>query len=191
MGIYDRDYMRNRGRDAVRSSTTSRPGTRSPSKTSSTVKGVLLWLAVIVFVTYGFKWLLDGRTSQAFPATGEVAWYVDPRQGPTAPLTIQAPAKSDANFVVLLDHWTSKSPVAMVPVRSGEVARLQVPLGQYRITLVKGTGWQGSERLFGRNLSSREVVHPLNFAMVGNQITGHVIQLETPAGNLETRPSWR
>lgn len=201
MGLADRDYMKNRDRDKNnwstaqrasprRSSGTQKPN-RKPKQKQKTLVTLVLWVAVLLVGTAGAKWFLDERQSQPFPPTGEVAWYVGPTQGPTAPLTIQAPAAGNANFVVLLDQWASKAPVAMIPVRAGEVAQLRVPLGQYRMTLIKGRDWQGSGKLFRHTLSSKEVVHPMDFVMVGDRFSGHTIQLETPTGNLETAPSRR
>jgi hypothetical protein len=64
-----------------------------------------------------------------------------------------------------------------------------MPLGLYRMTIVKGMSWQGPGKLFRFNTEAKEVVHPVDFARVGNRLMGHSIRLETLMGNLETRPT--
>ena len=149
------------------------------------------WVVIFLVVLAGARKLLDPKDDLPFPATAEVSWYVAPAQGPTAPLTLHAPKDTEAQFVVLLDDWATKQPVAMIPLRARETARLHVPFGRYRLVMIKGQGWQGSSKLFRRVISSREAVYPLDFTRVGNRSSGHIIELETVSGNLETRPSTR
>lgn len=188
MGLSDRDYYREHHKRQTASP--SRTTARSLRKAQSWPSW-LVWAVLIVAGTTGIKWVLDARQSKPFPASGQVHWYIDHPSGPLAPFTIKAPNNSDANFVVQLDQWDARTPVAMIPVRGGEAAQVQVPLGRYRMTIAKGTRWKGPGKLFATTEYSKEAVHPLEFFRVDNQINGHTIQLETFNGNIETVPKWR
>lgn len=112
--------------------------------------------------------------------------------GGTARLTIKAPPNSVENYAVRLTEWESRRPIVLVPVRAGETSNTDVPLGRYRITIIKGRQWQGSERLFGRSSDVRETIEPMEFYRTGNTIMGHTIQLDsTPNGNMPMRPAER
>jgi hypothetical protein len=183
MGVHERDYWRDHQRQQRR--TAAAPLQGIASKTYAWP----LWIGLSVALIFGAKVLGEWRRSEPFPMTGHVHWYVAQPPGPSAPLTLQAPAQGAANFVVKLDAWESHAPVALVPVRSGEAATVQLPLGRYRVTIVKGLMWQGPSRMFGFNSEAREAVHPLDMYRVGNTTMGHRILLESFAGNMETRPA--
>ncbi len=185
MSIYDRDWYRDQHRKTGRraASATAR---RAPHAgwTGWIVGGV-----VVVALLMGAKLLAESRRDLPFPPTGRVHWYVAHHdEGPQAPLTIVAPANDQVQYAVQLDDWESHAPVAMVPVRGREVARVEVPLGRYRLTMTKGLGWRGPGPMFRMNTVSIETTQPLAFYAVGREITGHTIRLETFGGNLETRP---
>ena len=188
MGLSDRDYYREHHKQ--RTASTSCSAARSLGNARSW-SGWIAWALLIVTGTIGVKWALDARHSMPFPASGQVHWYIDHPSGPLAPLTVKAPNNTDAYFVVQLDQWDARTPVAMIPVRGGDVAQVQVPLGRYRVTIAKGSRWKGPGRLFAATEYSKEAVHPLEFFRVDNQINGQIIQLETFNGNMETIPKWR
>jgi hypothetical protein len=186
MGIQDRDYYREWKREQAR------PKTSQLFRRTGLAFGLRPWIVWSVLIVVGVvvvKLLLEVKRSLPFPQTGAVHWYVGRAEGPMAPLTLKAPAMSKQNFVVKFDTWEGKQPVAMIPVRGGESAVLQMPLGVYRMTIIKGSAWQGPDRLFSFMPDARESVHPVTFHRVGNTFTGHVIQLQTLTGNMETRPS--
>ena len=73
----------------------------------------------------------------------------------------------------------------MIPIRSGETATLQVPLGRYRITCAPNAAWQGEFKLLS---DAQEGTEPLEFYRTGNQRMGHRIDLNGRLnGNLKTR----
>lgn len=208
MGLYDRDYMRNRHRE---SSSARRPMSRmtprhnwSMWKIALITIGALVLLAVLSKRHRGYAPALPALTAvpavlavpttpavsaEPFPATGEVRWYVSPPQKDGASLNIAAPVEGNRNFVVRLNEWNGDGLVAIIPVRGGETAQVVVPLGRYRITIASGNSWQGPEKLFGLTGEVKVAVDPMDFYRTGNQIMGHNIDLRTRVnGNLQTRP---
>jgi hypothetical protein len=102
-----------------------------------------------------------------------------------APLTITGLAEAGRHAVVRLDTWEAHAPVAMIPIRSGETATLQVPLGRYRITYAPNAAWQGEFKLLGE---AQEGIEPLAFYRTGKQRMGHRIDLNGRLnGNLKIR----
>lgn len=186
MGIQDRDYYREWRRQQ------DRPKAGQLWRRTSMFLGLRPWVVWSVLIVVGVvaaKVFIEIKRSLPFPPTGAVHWYVGRTEGPMAPLTLKAPTMSRQDFIVKFDTWEGKQPVAMVPVRRGESAAIQMPLGVYRMTIIKGFSWQDPDRLFSFKTDSRESVNPVTFHRIGNTYTGHVIQLETLMGNLETRPS--
>jgi len=77
------------------------------------------------------------------------------------------------------------APIVMIPIRSGETATLQVPLGRYRITYAPNAAWQDVFKLLGE---TQEGIEPLEFYRTGNQRMGLRIDLNGRLnGNLKTR----
>jgi hypothetical protein len=187
MGIEDREYYREWKR--------AQGGGPAPSRghrgrATSGIPAWVIWIAVICVGVIASKFALDRyRSSVPFPQTGQVHWYVNPQPGAMARFTVIAPNAPSVQFVVKLDHWESKQPVALIPVRGGEVANVEVPLGLYRVTIVKGSLWRGPDKLFGINSEAKEGIEPMSFHRIGNTITGGTLRLETLAGNMATRPS--
>lgn len=181
MGLYDRDYMRQRRAPAAKRATW-----RVTSQWTRIVIVVAVLGAIFIFSDY----LLERRHAMPFPPTGAVQWYGQTSGRDTAPLAVAAPPGRNRNYVVRLDDWASNSPVALIPVRGGETASLQVPLGRYRVTMANGTTWQGSARMFGGAGEVRIAIAPLEFFRTNNETTGHTIDLTGRLdGNMETRPA--
>ena len=128
------------------------------------------------------------QSNTPFPVTGAVRWFIPaPANGvnDAAPLTITGFAEAGRHAVVRLDTWEAHAPVVMIPIRSGETATLQVPLGRYRITYAPNAAWQGELKLLGE---TQEGIEPLEFYRTGNQPMGHHIDLNGRLnGNLKTR----
>ena len=154
----------------------------------------LIALVLVIGAMLWARWpdiparLLTRHTNTPFPATGAVRWFIPaPANGvnDTAPLTITGFAETGRHVVVRLDTWEAHAPIAMIPIRSGETATLQVPLGRYRITYAPNAAWQGEFKLLGE---VQEGVEPLEFCRTGNQRMGHRIDLNGRLnGNLKTR----
>jgi hypothetical protein len=191
MGIYDRDWYRDHQRK-----TAGRANRSSPTSFVPTAKGSgwftwLAWIALLVCVVFGLKLFIEAKRDIPFPLTGQIHWYVEPTFETLAPFTIIAPLDEQVQYVVHLDDWETKAPVAMIPVRGRETARVQIPLGRYRVTMTKGVGWRGAGKLFRMSTVSKESTTPLEFYKVDRRIVGHTIRLETESGNMETRPARR
>lgn len=194
MGIHDRDWYRDSGRQREqreRASSSLWPSTRRGANASSGVAAAWFWGALIVLGALLAKFMLDARGDLPFPPSGQAHWYADLPDQTVAPLTLLAPAGASVQYVVRLDDWETLRPIVLIPVRGGEMAQVSVPLGRYRMTMTKGIGWRGPGALFRYTTSSKEAVHPVEFYAVDNGIVGQTIRLETLAGNMETQPARR
>lgn len=133
---------------------------------------------------------LTRHANTPFPATGAVRWFIPAAANgvsDVASLTITGLVEAGRHVVVRLDTWEAHAPIAMIPIRSGETATLQVPLGRYRITYAPNALWQGEFELLGE---AQEGIEPLEFYRTGNQLMGHRIDLNGRInGNLKTRRS--
>ena len=187
MGIYDRDYMHERGRESQKRNVRRALNPRR----SKAFKFVWFALATIA-IYFGAKHALDFRDRVPFPTTGQVLWYIQPAaQQVTGNLTISAPSGKGLNYAVRLDEWATGKPVTLITVRSGETATTPIPLGRYRVTIAKGKTWLGPSKLFGIGGDVREAVDPLDFYRSNQQTFGHRINLDAALrGNMETRPIW-
>lgn len=194
MGVQDREYMR-RGPAASQTRRTAGPSEfAAPAEPAWLQVAGYVSVAVLVvgFMMLGTREFLGPRlrSSSPFPETGAVHWYTTPAETVRAHFAVGAPAKSSLQYVVRLDDWASGRPILMVPVRAGETARVEVPLGRYRATIIKGRNWQGPGRYFATDLHSSETVHPVEFYRVGNTVTGFSMQLDSgTTGNLQTQPA--
>lgn len=191
MGVQDRDDMHERHRRS--SSAQARPPFESQrwrlGGVSQSWRIVLTWATVALVLLVVVQHFWQRRHAQPFPETGNALWYGPEASPRIARLTLHAPRAPDMHFAVRLDDWTTGAPLVLIPVRSGETAVTLMPLGRYRMTISKGTTWQGSARLFGSSGSDREFAHPVEFFSQGNVIHGHRFELEVPfVGNVETRP---
>jgi len=181
MGVADRDYMYER-RGPFPS------GRSRPGHSSSTASRLFFWLVIFALLFLAFRWLGEWQWERPFPATAETHWFFRVEDVPKAELTITAPARK-VHYVVRLDDWISRAPLALIYVRAGETSRTQVPLGRYRVTIDKGTRWLGPERMFGRGSDVREAVNPIHLYRTENQTMGQHIRLDASMnGNMPTRP---
>jgi hypothetical protein len=136
--------------------------------------------------THGF-WFSQQDTP--FPRTGEVRWFipVSKTQSNTAHLAITGLRKIGQNSTVKLDDWATHAPIAMIPIRGGETATLNVPLGRYRVMFSSNASWQGEIKMGG---GVQEAVDPLEFYQTGNQVVGRTIDLNGRLnGNMKTKPA--
>lgn len=143
----------------------------------------LVALVLVIGAMFWTRWpdiparFLTRFASAPFPETGSVRWFTPVAvngAGDVAPLTITGLAEAGQHVVVKLDTWEAHAPIAMIPIRGGETATLQVPLGRYRISYAPNASWQGEFKLQGE---AREGVEPLEFYRAGNRLMGHRIDL--------------
>jgi len=193
MSLDERDYMYEPKKYRGSRGNSAQPGSvRTSSSNGSMLTSAmpwLVWLVVILALAAGVKWWMEQRRALPFPGSGEAIWYVEPTSPPVAMLRLSAIKQPKKHFAVRLDEWDSGRPVLLVHVRGGESAVTLVPLGRYRVTIAKGTRWQGSSKLFGMLGEVNEATYPLDFVRQGNQISGHRVELEVPFnGNMDVRP---
>ena len=182
MDLAGRDYMRERR--TQHSPYSIRPRTRP------LWFQVLVWVAVLGLLFVGFKYFQERGKAQPFPPTGEARWYSQGVEKATAPLSITAPIRSGVHHVVRLDEWHSAKPVVLIPIRAGETAKVDIPLGRYRVTMASGSRWLGTEKLFGVRSEVKEAIEPLEFYATPTGTMGHKIELEGRLnGNMPTKPA--
>lgn len=121
---------------------------------------------------------LPARAEQ--PATG----FLWNRSGlpATLPLLVRAPTGMD--HVVFLTRPDADAPAVAGYVRGGEMLRLRVPPGDWRISLASGRDWQGEEALFGAGTQRSEWPAPLHFSAGAAELHGHAIDLAEEAGTI-------
>lgn len=181
MGIQDRDYYWERH---------ANPAPRARRNQRSTTRQALVWIAAMLLTTLAVKVALISRHLQPFPPAGTVHWYIDPPHGTstTARLTLKAPANQRlTHFAVLLHHWDTHQPVALIPMPTGAIVTVPMPLGRYRLTVVKGMLWQGPEKLFAYETYANESLQPVALFREGPRIVGSEIELERMVGNMEMK----
>lgn len=195
MGIDDRDYMRERGQGKDWSM-----GTRRVSRASKIMGNRFVKAVVGVFIASSVFAILNqlpnikhrfqkSSTTTEFPRTGEVRWFIAPPSEPNsvAPLSITGSHDAGKNVIVRLDTWDTRAPVAMIPIRGGETANLQIPLGRYRLMYSANAEWRGEVKIFG---DVQEAVNPLEFYRSENQVTGYAVDLNSRLdGNMKTKPA--
>jgi len=193
MSLDEREYMyepkKFRGSRGRSSQARSSGPSSSNESMLTTAMPWLFWLVVILAMATGVKWWMEQRGTLPFPKSGEAIWYVEPASPPVAMLRLSANNQPKKHFAVRLDEWGGGRPVVLVHVRGGESSVTLVPLGRYRVTIAKGTRWQGSTKLFGMLGEVSEATYPLDFGRQGDQISGHRVELEVPFnGNMDVRP---
>ena len=190
MGVQDRDYMRRDSSPPLRHRQTwhSAPADWPQWWRNAGYAAIFLIVGAWLFVLA--RDYIAAREAVPFPESGAVHWYAVPTDSGRAQFTVTAPAGSRFQYAVRLNDWESGKAVLLVPVRAGDTARAEVPLGRYRVTIIKGRNWRGPGRYFGTESQITETIYPMEFYRVGNSTTGHTLQLDSgPTGNLETQPT--
>jgi hypothetical protein len=218
MGLADRDYMheRHREREKIRINIYNpkafRGGRAAPSRwdgwgdggirqpdvklpKTAIVQFIAFWLIIIaaIYGAYNF-FQREPSPPLPLPENGSVTIYsMVPDHVPTGPFQIEvSPGQSEKHYFITASDWHTSVPVRGVFVRSGHTAKIQLPLGAYRISIAEGKEWYGPQRLFGRKTVIKEGVHPISLYPEAHQghtrIRGHVITLPgTVAGNFRTK----
>ncbi len=188
MGLDDRDYMR---RPAQNGRVARNAKTAFPWKQFVIAAIVVPACAAILHRLPEIQGHWAARYSnEPFPHTGAIRWYVPTSQlgvNATAPLTITGLTNANHHMAVELSNWETHAPIAIIAVRAGETANLQVPLGRYRLRYASSASWQGSAQLQG---NIQEALEPMDFYRENQQIMGRHIDLNGRIdGNLKTRPT--
>lgn len=200
MGLDDRDYMRERERARQRArdwSINARRGGRPSDSFGQWIAKVFIWLVIALVLFSVFKQFETRRTQRPeltrtwadFPLTGHVRWFIAPSSDPgsLAPLSITGARDVRTNVIVRLDNWDTRAPVAIIPIRGGETANIQIPLGRYRLVYSADTEWNGDAKMLG---NVQEAIEPLEFYRTGTQVIGQNVDLNGRLnGNMKTKPA--
>lgn len=115
------------------------------------------------------------QPAQPLPPTGIVKRFVFTVMGGTeAPLTIVTRANG-YNYFVKVVEWSRKYTALTIFIRSGEMAKVDVPLGSYKIKYAAGKVWYGEPFLFGPETSYSEADKKFDFEVHGNQVSGYTL----------------
>jgi len=137
----------------------------------------------------------SGKTSPSItgppmPLTGVVEQQVYGFLAGSAPLEIVTGADGFHYLVKVKDGKTG-SLILKAFIRSGETAKLSVPLGNFNIRYAAGRTWLGEQRLFGPSTVFARADQTFTFAKGGKDETFKGFKLELwvrPGGNLRTAP---
>lgn len=123
------------------------------------------------------------KPKQPLPFHGQITWHSFGDS--VAPLEIRS--STGSHYVVKLCDYYSGRDVLSVFVHGGTVAKLDVPLGKYRIKYASGSSWYGPMYLFGPETSCCVADSEFDFRVNGNQISGYTLTLyKVVHGNLHT-----
>lgn len=122
---------------------------------------------------------------QPMPLSGKVrTWTTEERVAP-----FEIDATQGRNCLVKLVDAYRHAPVMDVFVRSGTIAKVEVPLGDYEVRYACGETWYGYGYLFGPETAYGKANKTFTFNVVGDEVTGFRITLyKVPHGNLATSP---
>lgn len=185
MGQQDRDYMYRNRYGAPPDRVVSRLKIDPVRTAAKWAFGI--FFAVMIFAA-GWYAGQGAKDIAPFPETGAARWFVA-KQGlqssQVAELRLKAPT-TGKNYMVRLDDWQTGSPVVSIPVRSGDLAKISMPIGRYRFYMSSGKFWIGGKFLFSNN--EMVAVDPLEF-YVDNQrrVIGGNILLESFSGNMKMK----
>ena len=128
-------------------------------------------------------WMPDLKPGIPFPESGSVTVAADlPHKRISSHLTVQT---SDANAVVQLFDPESDDHVLSVYVAGNDKVDVPAPRGTYRMRIIEGRKWHGTESYFGPNTQFETVIKLMTFPKHG----GAGIDLRRRIdGNLHTRP---
>lgn len=130
----------------------------------------------------GLDLLPARKPAQPFPATASVVAYQEISGQKLAAFIVDATGTGSTLHVVKMEEWNTRRPVLMTFVPGGSTAKLEVPLGIYRIKIASGDTWYGMDDLFGPSTRVQTAEKPLQFYAEGNTITGHTLHLQSVAG---------
>lgn len=121
---------------------------------------------------------------QATPRHGKV-FEVTGNQ--IAPFELKVPGAGSNYYVKLEDWYTGQTKMAFFVRGSNRNVNIDVPVGTYKLKYASGETWFGKADLFGRYTSYNQANSKLKFEIIGNQISGHTVELTKRVnGNLHT-----
>ncbi len=105
-----------------------------------------------------------------------------------APLEIVTRPSSGEHYYVKIADWSDrKRTILTVFVRAGERTRVDLPLGSFELRYAAGRTWYGPAHLFGPNTAYAKAEKRLDFAVIGNRVSGYTVELYLQRdGNLRT-----
>ncbi len=108
------------------------------------------------------------------------------------PVEIDARLISPKHVVVRIYDWDSDQPVSTIYMDRGAVHKTVLPPGNYRFRIAVGDTWEGDQALFGPATRVQRTEKPSIISRTSHSVTGFVLQLSPPAGNLpaEQTSSW-
>lgn len=168
------------------------PPSETPPSSPRRWLSFFLLIALIVGAFYLWKGYTPvGSLSVPMPVTGEVKRVRQESPGTVYTSLKLIGNKEGRHSMVSLEDWQTGALVLTVFVRSGEVAELAVPLGQYRMKVASGLIWYGSSKRFGPVVAVDQLVTPVNFSRnAAGGTTGMMIELtQRPGGNLQSTSS--
>jgi len=147
------DYQKNRWRPKRR---------KSSGQIGWAIAGAVVLIAIAIPAWRDIKltgWLPDNDPEMPFPTSGSVTVNrtVDPKSAISQLRIISAHGNA---IVQLYDPHTSAHVISVYARRNAEVA-VPVPPGTYRVRIVEGDKWHGTQRYFGISTISQTVSVPV------------------------------
>ncbi|MBV9081806.1 MAG: J domain-containing protein [Acidobacteriaceae bacterium] len=125
------------------------------------------------------------------PPTGEIETQrAIHRHATLAPLKVVT-AAGGPNYYVKIVDWETHMPALVFFIRSGEVATVKMPVGDYELRYAAGAKWYGEEYLFGPTTKYAKIDQPLRIDLErddtdSESVTAYTIELiHHPQGNVE------
>ncbi|MFC4519071.1 hypothetical protein [Cupriavidus pinatubonensis] len=122
------------------------------------------------------------KPAQPFPPSGSVISYQDLTGQKMAGFSIDTSGTGAVLHAIKVEEWNTQRPVLVTFVPGGSRAKVEVPLGIYRIKIASGDTWYGLDDLFGPGTRVQTAEKPLQFYAEGNTITGHTLYLQSVGG---------
>ena len=121
---------------------------------------------------------------QQLPQTGDnTASFING----AAPLTIKTSPSGGYHYFVKIVNATNHQELGSYFIRSGEILKVQVPVGTYEIKYSSGKQWYGIDYLFGPETKYNKADSLFSFNFDGYQYSGYTIELIMQQnGNLRT-----
>lgn len=125
------------------------------------------------------------RPIVAMPTNGSITYGANSKR--IAPLEIVTRGNK-ANYLIKLEDYSTNKHILDIFIRAGRTAKVDVPLGVFRIKYASGENWYGPEYMFGIDTNYSVAEDIFRFERKGNQVSGYSIELyDVIDGNLETR----
>jgi hypothetical protein len=136
---------------------------------------MFLIAAIAIAFIYGIRNHITYESSPAaaLPDNGSIIQYkqVDPSL-PVAPFkVITDPQATTTYYLVLASDWNTSLPVVAMFVFGGREAETLLPVGEYKISIAKGSTWYGIGHLFGSKTEFTQGTKPISLYQAAPQRT--------------------